>query len=76
MAVRYDRLDRTTKEPTKALKAVAEPTYMQPRIVHIPPQRSVALNGFRQVPLTLPNVLLNGVAPSLASVQNVRPAVI
>lgn len=43
---RYERVRRTTKDPTKALKAVDEPTYIAPRMVLHIPQATVALKGF------------------------------
>lgn len=75
MAARYDRVDNTTKDDTKALNAVGDPTLMQPRSVVIQPQSIVELRGFLCLSEILANVLENGVASSRARVQNVLPAV-
>lgn len=56
------------KEPTKAEKAVEDPTYTAPMIVLRMAQARVALRGEPQVWFTLPTQLLQGVAPSRPSV--------
>lgn len=66
---------RTTNDPTKALNAVDEPTYIAPRTVEKQPQKRVALNGFLKRREMTPNVPENGTAPSREIVQRQRPAV-
>lgn len=75
MARKYDRLVNMTKDPMNALKAVSEPTYMQPRTVQVTPHARMALKGFLNLGDTWANCPLNGVAPSRASVHRTRLAV-
>lgn len=75
MEARYDNVDKTTNEPTKALNAVEDPTYIAPRMVEKQPQKSVALNGFLNRGDMLPSVFGNGTAPSRAIVQRHLPDV-
>lgn len=57
------------------MKAVVEPKYMQPRIVERTAQNTIEFAGFLRWGLTFPKKVENGVARSLARVQNIRLAV-
>jgi len=74
MAERYDMVVRIAKEPTKALKAVAEPMYMHPRSITHTMVTSWAWKGLRHLLETWRSQPEAGVASSRARVQRVRPA--
>lgn len=75
IAARYESVDKTTNEPTKALNAVVEATYIAPRTVEKQPHNKVALNGFLNLGEIFPTVEEKGIASSRARVQTPRPAV-
>jgi hypothetical protein len=76
MAARYESEPSVTKDPMNALKAVVEPTYIAPKIVHKTEQINVALKGDFRVGLIRPTKVLNGAALSRPRVHSMRPAVI
>lgn len=76
MAARYERVEKMTKEPMKALNAVEEPIYMQPNIVENTAQATVELKGILNLDETTLSVVEKGTAWSRAKVHRVRPQVI